>query len=92
MNEENEDFNIEDEINELPGYIQSIINECGTFDKKDCPNQINENKKNDDIKPIIDEDIKEKESSSNKDINNISDNNNINNNIDNFNDDENFFF
>ena len=92
MNEENEDFNIEDEINELPGYIQSIINECGTFDKKDCPNQIKENKKNDDIKPIIDEDIKEKDSSSNKDSNNISDNNNINNNIDNFNDDENFFF
>ena len=92
MNEENEDFNIEDEINELPGYIQSIINECGTFDKKDFPNQIKENKNNDNMKPIIDEDIKEKESSSNNDNNNISDNKNINNNKDNFNDEENFFF
>lgn len=92
MNEENEDFNIEDEINELPGYIQSIINECGTFDKKDFPNQIKENKNNDNMKPIIDEDIKEKESSSNNDNNNISDNKNLNNNKDNFNDEENFFF
>ena len=40
MNEEN---NIENELNELPGYIQSIINDCYTFDKKDCSNQIEDN-------------------------------------------------
>jgi len=42
MNEESEDFNIEDEMNELPGYIQSIIKDVYTFDKKDNLTQ-NEN-------------------------------------------------
>ena len=36
MNENNNDINTEeDELNELPGYIQSIINDFYTFDKKE---------------------------------------------------------
>ena len=93
MNEENEEFNIEDEINELPGYIQSIINECNTFDKKDFPNQAKESKNIEDEKSNIKEDIKEKESSNKDNHNNISDyKKNINNNIDNANDEDNIFF
>ena len=42
MNEYNDDFYIEEELNELPGYIQSIINDCDTFDKKENSNQIKE--------------------------------------------------
>ena len=34
-----DDFYIEEELNELPGYIQSIINDCDTFDKKENSNQ-----------------------------------------------------
>ena len=39
MNKENDEINIENELNELPGYIQSIINDCYTFDKKENPNK-----------------------------------------------------
>ena len=46
MTEESDDFNIEEEINELPGYIKSIINDCDTFDKKESSNKINENDNN----------------------------------------------
>ena len=35
MNENNNDINAEEELNELPGYIQSIINDFYTFDKKE---------------------------------------------------------
>ena len=43
MNEENEDFNIEEELNKLPGYIKSIINECDTIEKKDISSKPKEN-------------------------------------------------
>ena len=39
MNKENDEINIENELNELPGYIQSIINDCYTFDKKENSNK-----------------------------------------------------
>ena len=39
MNKENDEINIEKELNELPGYIQSIINDCYTFDKKEYSNK-----------------------------------------------------
>ena len=88
MNEENDDFNLEDELNELPGYIQSIINECGTFDKKDCTNKNKENEKKDD--KSNNNEVKENECSSNDKnyYNNLDNNNNIND----FNEEENFLF
>ena len=98
MNEENEDFNIEEELGELPGYIQSIINDCSTFDKKDFPNEAKENQNknsvNEDKKTNIN-DISIKENKNLHSTNNISDdkNNNMNNNNkDILNDEENFFF
>ena len=98
MNEENEDFNIEEELGELPGYIQSIINDCSTFDKKDFPNETkenqNKNSNNEDKKSNIN-DISIKENKNLHSTNNISDdkNNNMdNNNKDILNDEENCFF
>ena len=40
MNEKSNDNNIaEEEMNELPGYIQSIINDFYSFEKKEVPNK-----------------------------------------------------
>ena len=93
MNDENDDFTIEEQLNDLPGYIQSIINECGTFDKKDYQNKekertnINTNYIEED-KKLNDNDNSSKENQNQSNINQVLDNN-INNDI--FNYDENFF-
>ena len=96
MNEENDDFYIEEELNELPGYIQSIINDCDTFDKKENSNQIkeniNSNPKNENKNIKIDENATEKIQNSsikNININENKENNNNNNNNDNNNDNDN---
>ncbi len=91
MNEENNDFNIEEELNELPGYIQSIINDCYTFDKKDGSNQ-NEEKNKEDLK----KEKKNEEANNNpkEKIENSSDKNNSNDNDinnDKYNNEENIF-
>ena len=82
----------------MPGYIQSIINDCSTFDKKDFPNDAkenqNKNSNNEDKKSNIN-DISIKENKNLHSTNNISDdkNNNMdNNNKDILNDEENCFF
>jgi hypothetical protein len=100
MNEENDDFNIEEELNELPGYIQSIINDCDTFDKKDCSNQNeeqvnqnmkNDNKENQDKTPQNSQSKTNIINNDNNTNNNNNDNNNDNNNND-INNDEQYFF
>ena len=54
MNENNNDINTEEEeLNELPGYIQSIINDFYSFDKKDEYNKKEENKINSKINNLI---------------------------------------
>ena len=102
MNEENDDFYIEEELNDLPGYIQAIINECDTFDKKDNSNQNKENfiseskienkNINTNINTNINENSTEKKQNSPNKTNNINENkeNNDNNDI-NDNDDEIYF-
>ena len=61
MNENNNDINTEEEeLNELPGYIQSIINDFYSFDKKDECNKKEENKINSKINNLtLNEESKE---------------------------------
>ena len=61
MNENNNDINTEEEeLNELPGYIQSIINDFYSFDKKDEYNKKEENKINTEINNLdLNEESKE---------------------------------
>ena len=61
MNENNNDINTEEEeLNELPGYIQSIINDFYSFDKKDEYNKKEENKINSKINNLtLNEESKE---------------------------------
>ena len=81
MNQKNDEINTEEEeLNELPGYIQSIINDFYTFDKKE--NQDNKEKKQLKNSPNldIDEDDKEIKSDnliSNEDGNIFENNKNI---------------
>ena len=50
MNEKSNDNNIaEEEMNELPGYIQSIINDFYSFDKKDTQNKQDDTEINQDL-------------------------------------------
>ena len=60
MNQKNDEINTEEEeLNELPGYIQSIINDFYTFDKKE--NQDNKEKKPLKNSPNLDIDEDDKE-------------------------------
>ena len=61
MNENNNDINTEEEeLNELPGYIQSIINDFYSFDKKDECGGREENKVNSKINTLtLNEESKE---------------------------------
>ena len=61
MNEKNDKNNTEEEeLNELPGYIQSIINDFYSFDKKDEYNKKEENKINSKINNLtLNEESKE---------------------------------
>ena len=71
MNEKNDKNNTEEEeLNELPGYIQSIINDFYSFDKKDGHNIKEENKINSELNNLDDND-------EDKEIK-IDDNNNLN--------------
>ena len=73
MNENNNDINTEEEeLNELPGYIQSIINDFYTFDKK----EIQDNKEKKPLKnsPNLDIDEDDKEIKSDNLISNEDDN------------------
>ena len=54
MNEKNSDINTEEEeLNELPGYIQSIINDFYSFDKKEGQNKIIEKQLNPELNNIF---------------------------------------
>ena len=71
MNDKNDKINTEEEeLNELPGYIQSIINDFYSFDKKDGHNIKEENKINSELNNLDDNE-------ENKEIK-IDDNNNLN--------------
>ena len=60
MNENNNDNNIdEEEMNELPGYIQSIINDFYSFDKKEGQNKKGDLEINQDLNTEQIEDKKE---------------------------------
>ena len=60
MNENNNDNNIdEEEMNELPGYIQSIINDFYSFDKKEGQNKKDDLNINQDLNTEQIEDKKE---------------------------------
>jgi len=73
MNQKNDEINTEEEeLNELPGYIQSIINDFYTFDKK----EIQDNKEKKPLKnsPNLDIDENDKEIKSDNLISNEDDN------------------
>jgi len=73
MNQKNDEINTEEEeLNELPGYIQSIINDFYTFDKK----EIQDNKEKKPLKnsPNLDIDEDDKEIKSDNLISNEDDN------------------
>jgi hypothetical protein len=73
MNQKNDEINTEEEeLNELPGYIQSIINDFYTFDKKE--NQDNKEKKPLKNSPNLDIDEDDKEIKSDNLISNEDDN------------------
>jgi hypothetical protein len=73
MNQKNDGNNTEEEeLNELPGYIQSIINDFYTFDKKE--NQDNKEKKQLKNSPNLDIDEDDKEIKSDNLISNEDDN------------------
>ena len=73
MNQKNDEINTEEEeLNELPGYIQSIINDFYTFDKKE--NQDNKEKKQLKNSPNLDIDEDDKEIKSDNLISNEDDN------------------
>ena len=73
MNQKNDEINTEEEeLNELPGYIQSIINDFYTFDKKE--NQDNKEKKPFKNSPNLDIDEDDKEIKSDNLISNEDDN------------------
>ena len=73
MNQKNDEINTEEEeLNELPGYIQSIINDFYTFDKKE--NQDNNEKKQLKNSPNLDIDEDDKEIKSDNLISNEDDN------------------
>ena len=73
MNQKNDEINTEEEeLNELPGYIQSIINDFYTFDKKE--NQDNKEKKQLKNSPNLDIDEDDKEIKSDNLITNEDDN------------------
>ena len=86
MNEKKNDINKdEEELNELPGYIQSIINDFYLFDKKDEYNKKEENKINSEINNLNDnEEIKEIKSDEDNINDNINENNKIEDNKINF--------
>lgn len=92
MNKENDEINIEKELNELPGYIQSIINDCYTFDKKEYsnkneePNNFDSDIENKNIN--TDNTPTEKENNLNNSISKTNENSNDNNKEDNI--DENY--
>ena len=72
-------------MNELPGYIQSIINDVYLFDKKDEYNKKEENKINSEINNLNDnEEIKEIKSDEDNINDNINENNKIEDNKINF--------
>ena len=89
MIEENEDFNIEEEINELPGYIKSIINDCDTFEKKDISVKANENSN---INPENKTEEKNDDNQINNEQPNKNNKENNNNKNNNNNEDEEIFF
>ena len=73
MNQKNDEINTEEEeLNELPGYIQSIINDFYTFDKKE--NQDNKEKMPLKNSPNLDIDEDDKEIKSDNLISNEDDN------------------
>jgi len=79
MNENNNDNNIdEEEMNELPGYIQSIINDFYSFDKKEGQNKKGDLEINQDLNTEQIEDKKEIKS----DNENINENDKIDENED----------
>ena len=77
MNENNNDNNIdEEEMNELPGYIQSIINDFYSFDKKEVQNKKDDLNINQDLNTEQIEDKKEIKSDNENDK--IDENDDIN--------------
>ena len=77
MNENNNDNNIdEEEMNELPGYIQSIINDFYSFDKKEGQNKKDDLNINQDLNTEQIEDKKETKSDNENDK--IDENDDIN--------------
>ena len=77
MNENNNDNNIdEEEMNELPGYIQSIINDFYSFDKKEGQNKKGDLEINQDLNTEQIEDKKEIKSDNENDK--IDENDDIN--------------
>ena len=77
MNEKNDKINTEEEeLNELPGYIQSIINDFYSFDKKDGHNIKEENKINSELNNLDDN---EENKEIKIDDNNLNDSTNENN-------------
>ena len=92
MNKENDEVNIEKELNELPGYIQSIINDCYTFDKKEYSNKNEEPNNFDSVIENKNVNIEntpiDKENNLNNSISKTIENNNDNNKEDNI--DENY--
>ena len=77
MNENNNDNNIdEEEMNELPGYIQSIINDFYSFDKKEGQNKKDDLNINQDLNTEQIEDKKEIKSDNENDK--IDENDDIN--------------
>ena len=96
MNENNNDINTEEEeLNELPGYIQSIINDFYSFDKKDEYNKKEENKINSKINNLTlkeeSKEIKSNDENINENDNPEEDNKSEDNNIENEMDNENIF-
>ena len=79
MNDKNSDINKEEEeLKELPGYIQSIINDFYSFDKKDGYNKKEENKINSDINNLNNNEESKEIKSDEDNINDIiNENNNI---------------
>ena len=79
MNDKNSDINKEEEeLKELPGYIQSIINDFYSFDKKDGFNKKEENKINSDINNLNNSEESKEIKSDEDNINDIiNENNNI---------------
>ena len=77
MNDKNSDINKEEEeLKELPGYIQSIINDFYSFDKKDGYNKKEENKINSDINNLNNNEESKEIKSDEDNVNDIINGNN----------------